>query len=367
MVPKGLASLLVLLIIVILFIFIGGAIYWAIGGQQFLDPALNKNSVDNCNLENTPREFNAQNYYEGPLIDSHIHMPVSSIVVSKVAQVAGFTDMPVLGGDLSIDYLNCLFESEGITKVFGFNIIPRVGTSQSVNTVAGIAKKYPDKFVNFFMPPPINYLYLNSAATKRYLDDNPALFKGYGEVAFYMESFGELQPDDPDMMNIYEIAGEKNMIVMLHVSESQQKAAEQVVSKNPNVTFLFHGEDYIDWIDTMMNTYDNFYYSIDANVLDIYGFDFTHNENGPTKQEYISHMRNDFDEVLSRHLSTWQNLIEKYPNRFLWGTDRWYSWHFDQDIGAILEEYSRAFIGSLDPIVQDNFAFKNAENLLQEF
>ena len=31
-----------------------------------------------CNLPKTKREFKAESYYSGPLIDSHVHLPTSS-------------------------------------------------------------------------------------------------------------------------------------------------------------------------------------------------------------------------------------------------------------------------------------------------
>ena len=57
-------------------------------------------------------------------------------------------------------------------------------------------------------------------------------------------------------------------------------------------------------------------------------------------------------------------LISKHPNRFLWGTDRWFGWTFDEEVGAVLEEFGRSFIGQLAPSAQENFAYKNAEELL---
>lgn len=60
----------------------------------------------------------------------------------------------------------------------------------------------------------------------------------------------------------------------------------------------------------------------------------------------------------------WKPLIEKYPDRFTWGTDRWFAWHFDPEVGGLIEELSRSFIGKLDPAVQENFAYKNAERML---
>lgn len=42
-----------------------------------------------------------------------------------------------------------------------------------------------------------------------------------------------------------------------------------------------------------------------------------------------------------------------------------FAWHFDPEVGGILEEFSRSFIGRLDASVQENFAYKNAERMLQ--
>jgi len=50
----------------------------------------------------------------------------------------------------------------------------------------------------------------------------------------------------------------------------------------------------------------------------------------------------------------------------MWGTDRWYRWQFDYEVGGILEEFGRSFIGELEPQVQEKFAYKNAEKILQE-
>ena len=48
------------------------------------------------------------------------------------------------------------------------------------------------------------------------------------------------------------------------------------------------------------------------------------------------------------------------------GTDRAFAWHFDPEVGALIEESARIFIGQLDPAVQEKFAYKNAERLLGE-
>ena len=49
----------------------------------------------------------------------------------------------------------------------------------------------------------------------------------------------------------------------------------------------------------------------------------------------------------------------------MWGTDRWHEWHFDQEVGGLLEEFGRSFIGEFAPEIQEKFAYKNAEEFLQ--
>ena len=49
----------------------------------------------------------------------------------------------------------------------------------------------------------------------------------------------------------------------------------------------------------------------------------------------------------------------------MWGTDRLEGWHFDKEVGGLVEEFSRAFIGELDSSVQEKFAYKNAQRMLE--
>ena len=62
----------------------------------------------------------------------------------------------------------------------------------------------------------------------------------------------------------------------------------------------------------------------------------------------------------------WKKMIENNPDQVMWGMDRSYTWHFDDEVHGLLVEYSRAFIGGLDPEVQEKYAYKNAEQLLSK-
>ena len=61
---------------------------------------------------------------------------------------------------------------------------------------------------------------------------------------------------------------------------------------------------------------------------------------------------------------SWRFFIGNNPDKFLWGTDRAYTMHFDPEVSALLDEISRSFTGQLDAEVQQKFAYQNAERLL---
>ena len=57
--------------------------------------------------------------------------------------------------------------------------------------------------------------------------------------------------------------------------------------------------------------------------------------------------------------------IERHAEQFLWGIDRGDAvWNYDIDVGQAQVKLARTFIGRLDPTVQENVAYKNAQGLL---
>jgi len=84
-----------------------------------------------------------------------------------------------------------------------------------------------------------------------------------------------------------------------------------------------------------------------------------------TKEEFLAHFKNK-EELLGKDIDTWKEFIEKHPDQVLWGTDRGATvlWSMDLEVSVTLSDYGRAFIGRLDPRVQERFAYKNAEKLI---
>ena len=315
-----------------------------------------------CTLKPKPREFNAAPYYEGPLIDAHLHMPVSSGIVAAVGRRMGLEHMPAFGGGLTPDYLACLLKSEGIMRVFGFFHATRYNLGAEVRAARNFEKKYPGLIASFFMPGTNDALRVSTSTVQTTLDKNRGLFKGMGEIKMF-DNGSMLRPV---FLSHFDLARTYGIPVMLHPYEKHKTEVPELLKRYAEVKFLFHGGRDADWMVGHLGQFPNAYYSIDADMVGLYGSGGPREgrQKDPTKEEFIAYFRGHFNEVLRTALVEWKPRIEAHPHRFMWGTDRWYDWHFDVEVGGLLEEFGRAFIGHLAPEVQERFAYKNAEMFL---
>ena len=197
------------------------------------------------------------------------------------------------------------------------------------------------------------------------------LFTGYGEMAFYnrgdpSQSYYPKSPDEQQFLDIYAIAEKHNFVVMIHPDKGQEQAVENVLQKYPSVKFYFHGDEIESAIIGLMDKYPNVYYSIDATLSRLpYSGDALHVSG--TEEAYVSKVKQNFTAMLNGAVNDWKAKIEKYPDRFTWGTDRGgFTWHYGEEVSRLFEELSRSFIGRLDLSVQEKYAYKNAESLLQK-
>lgn len=320
-----------------------------------------KSAEEKCDLAPRPREFKSEPYYTGQLIDAHLHVPVSSGIVSAVGKKIGFEQMTSFSGKFTANYLNCLLKSEGISTAIGFFLTTKFSLGQEVRTAQKFTKDYKGIITPFFMPGPYDALRVSVAATKEALTKNKSLFRGIGEVKMFDGS----TPDDPKFSALFDLAAENNLVVMFHPYEQHRAALEKILKKYPNARFLLHGGNVDAWIMDIIRDYKNVYYSLDADLMHLYGWKPEHEKKQPSKDEWLVYIRKNFASVINQSLERWGNRIESYPDRFLWGTDRWYGWHFEEEVSGVITEFSRSFIGKLDPSVREKFAYKNAQVLLK--
>ena len=303
----------------------------------------------NCDNAPAQREFSESPYYTGPLIDNHLHMPFTFEVPPAIYEEADW-DAPILEKEVFIGSIICGFDKTKINSAFGFYVVPNLLKGQAVQLIKQIEEQYKGRIVPFLMPTHISDLDLKPSDVEQILDSNEGLFKGFGEIALYKGSYKGVSPDDASLFELYKVADKHNLIVMVHPDNGQQQAIERTLKENPNVKFLFHGHEMEPYLMQILDKYDNAYYSVDASLYDspsehiiasLYGV--------KDKEEFISELKGNFNKILNTNLGIWKPRIEKHSDKFLWGTDRAFAWHFDAEVGAAVEEMSRSFIWQLDP------------------
>src|SRR3989344_4836874 len=317
-----------------------------------------------CSREFSP-QFNAGPYYDGPLFDAHFHMPPAfedEHEESPLFFPEGFR-VPVLGEEITLDEILCSFDKEKVTGAFLFYLWNYNNLEQSMQYAAEIKKQLPAG-VHLFLTP----LELDAEELDDVVSSSEGVFDGFGEIVFYDPDREGAIPDDRISLEINNIADKHNFVVMIHPDKGQETNVENALKKNPNVKFLLHGPQIENSITNLIGKYPNVYYSIDTILIRIPN---PSRPSGPlmytvtSKEEYKREFTQNFDAMLNDAVNKWKPRIEQHPDRFMWGTDRAADWHFDEEISILVEEFARAFTRRLSPAVQEKFAYKNAERLIE--
>ena len=331
-------------------------------------PTITKEPVivpqNTCSRAFSPR-YSAGPYYTGPLFDAHLHMPtlidISKADPSKLeghgADIAGHIGVD---RDAELDKLLCNFEREKVRGAIGFTI----GEAELLTETLSGAKSMKAKvgsMVDLFLTPAS----FNAGGLDNIIAGNPNLFAGFGEMAFYHPSYANTPPDASSVVQIYEVAGKHNIIVMMHPDARQEIAIENAIKQNPNVKFLLHGPETENTVHGIIGKYPNVYYSIDAMLIRLSSAPGALMYMVSGKDEFKTKFAQNYTAILNNSVNQWKAKIEQYPDRYMWGTDRSDPWTYDEDMSALIEEFARDFIAELDPAVQENFAYKNAEGLLR--
>jgi len=314
-------------------------------------PAIQETKVQEpkCSREFSP-QFNAGPYYSGHLFDAHFHMPPA-----WEEPETGFT-LPVLGKGVTLSQILCYFDKEKVTGAITFNFWEYENLEQSIQDLAEVKKQLPTGIHLFLIPAD-----LGAEELDEIVNSHKDVFDGFGEISHYAPERSGQTPDDPVSLEMYKVAAKHGLIVMFHPGKNQRSKIENALQKNPDVKFLLHGYESEDYISQLMDKYPNVYYSIDSATL--YNFDGVF-INGP-KEQFISRFKRDFNSNVKSKVDKWKLQIEKHPDRFMWGTDRAADWHFNEEISILFEEFARAFTGRLSPEVQEKYAYKNAERLIE--
>lgn len=290
-------------------------------------------------------------YYTGPLIDTHLHIP---------SPEDSDNGNPVMWQDMTMKDIACTLQTEGTQAAWSFFPV-HVGSppyDQFYKAAERAEAKYPDLFVRFINPPgkqdDVPTVTVNRLRT--FLTDTGDLFQGYGEI-------GLSNYDGPNadlFQKIYSVVRKRKLLVYYHPGVDQIDSFAEVLADNPDINFIVHGEQIEQEIGTLMDQYPNIYFTVN----DLYGDQYLLHQN-ETSAGFLEKTE-DYETLLQQDLATWQAVIEAHPDQFLWGTDRGgvAAWTLNKKVGRRLADYGRAFIARLDPAVQENFAYKNAQRLM---
>jgi len=326
-------------------------------------------------------------YYDGILIDTHVHIspleggppegesldhPPDESPDDEADQVLS------LGVNHRIGDITCTLKNEGTKKVFAFFPVFREMPRELTEVAKRTMEQYPNTFIPFIGTPdndgsPDGFPTVDAPILQSMLEIEPGLFKGYGEIGLYARGdhggprgAPALSPDSKRLQEIYPVIREHNLVVYFHLGEGQKESFGRVLQQNPDLNFIFHGDQLVEdgsdlsQIGDLLGKYPNVYYGVDELYGDVWLL-----RPDVTKEEFLAHFEN-YKPLLEKDVRTWKRFIERHPDQVLWGTDRGGpTWSIDPEVGLALTNYARAFIARLDPSVQEKFAYKNAERLIE--
>ena len=316
--------------------------------------------------------------YQGPLIDSHLHIPqlpddvVGSPDLDYVPYRGVDSDKydtiaaeqrPILGTTMNIDRIACMLKNEGSVKAFAFfPVFPEI-TSPAIEVVSKVKAQYPDLFVPFIQASANGVSTLEGSILDVMLQVEPGLFAGFGEVGDSPTEPINPPPDSEIYTGDFEVVREHDIMVYFHPGVGHQENLERALEQFSDVTFLIHGDFIYPYMEGIMQRHDNVYFTFNdifADLIETLRFG--------ERDTFMADMRDNWDNLLDTAVVQYKSLIEARPDRYMWGTDRGdIVWGYEEEVGQLLAEFGRAFIGRLDPAVQDRVAYKNAEFLANKF
>ena len=318
-------------------------------------------------------------YYQGPFIDTHLHLPqlpdhsVSGPADDGYVQSRGEESdkydtiaeeqRPLMGTNVTVGQVACSLQNEGTIKAFTFfPTFPEV-TTPAIDVAYRTVEKYPSLFVPFLQASANGSTTLAGTSLEVMLGVRPNLFFGFGEVGSSPTESDNPAPDSEIYTGDWEVVRNHGLTVWYHPGEGHIESLERAIQDFPEITFIVHGDVIRPYIDGILDRNPNVYFTFN-DIFDDLIPTFRFGE----KAVFISDMRNDWDRLLDEAYAMYESLIKAHPDRYMWGTDRGdIAWQYDEEIGQLLTEYARAFIGRFDTEIQDLIAYKNAERLIGDY
>lgn len=220
-------------------------------------------------------------YYQGPLLDAHLHIPAipdwspkeDNFPEDDVPKGRFGGPQALLGWNVKMSEIACTVKQEGTHKNFAFFPVYEGETSLYLLEIWNRAMhEYQQQFTPFIMSSgndhePDGFPTVDAKTLQEMLAVYPGLFEGYGEIGLYERENGgspELPPDALRLQEIYPLVRENNLVVYFHLGEGHKDNFEKVLRQNPDITFIWHGDQLsVSEVKDILSEYPNVYYGID--------------------------------------------------------------------------------------------------------
>ncbi len=273
----------------------------------------------------------SQDVYQGPLISVHEHFALSS--------------GSYRGSWNSEREVVSQMDQAGITKMVAFASSRYIGT----------LKRHPDRLIPFFMfqpnvsPEDVRAVEL----TRQALD---AGFVGIGEVLCRHSKAGSFAADNPVMKQIADLAARRSAVVNIHQEINSPKFGpemipefERLLDYGKNVTFIWAHSGYARplAIASLMSAHSNLYADLSIR---------TPRFGGGRGRSMIA------DEA-GRVFPEWRALFERFPDRFMFGTDMQPG--FPSDFIVSETSYFRKVLGRLPLDLAQRIGYGNFQRIMK--
>lgn len=310
-----------------------------------------------------------EEYYQGPLVSAHEHMN-------------GYDGFEMTHDKM--DWYVRWMDRNRVAQVMAI----------SSDRYIDVIREHDDRLVPFAFPWGEMRGDLDEVADK--LEDRlerEQVYDGLGEFGLKgrdsskggedWEGDGPIPPDHPAMLSVYDVAAEHDVPVMLHVAspwrypEDEQEGWESfddvphkeqlanAYEHNRDTDFLIHetyewnGTTSGDLVADALDEHPNLYYDISATAPK-----FIYGEGAFTKEEFEQRMDElGFENEVERHYENYGTLLEKYPERTLWGMDAALTWHYTDWALNTFVDLARALLGRLPEENARQVAYGTAEEL----
>lgn len=267
---------------------------------------------------------------------------------------------------------------------FGIELDADEEVDLDIQYAQSVVKAAPGRVIPFFSPGmggSETKLLLGDKLTTIYKDTLAVIkeqagenfIQGLGEIEQYA---WDIQPNNPKMLELFDLAAENNLKVMFHPDPGQSNAVKTVLERYPDTIFLIHmfpedlSTDKQQYL-ILLKTHDNLYFSVDADHMMFDGeTGLLYKYEDETVAQAKAHFMTDYDQneqqLLNSAVQRYKPLIEAVPDKVMWGTEGGTPYFYEPEVYDRTVKFSRLFIAELDPVIQEKFAYKNALKMFGE-